>query len=64
MTQQFNEISLLFSYDMVCPMITAWELHKTWPKAELIIVPDAGHSAKEPGIIDSLIYATEKFKTL
>lgn len=51
-------------YDMVCPMTTAWDLHKAWPTAELLVVPDAGHSAKEPGIIDGLIYATEKFKTL
>ena len=28
---------------MVCPMVSAWELHKAYPKAELCIIPDAGH---------------------
>jgi len=36
-------------YD-VRPMISAWELHRVWPEAEFIIVPDAGHSMSEPGI--------------
>jgi proline iminopeptidase len=48
-------------YDVVCPMITSWELHQAWPKAEYIIVPDAGHSVSEPGIIDALITATDEF---
>jgi len=38
-------------YDVVCPMISAWELHRVWPEAEFIIVPDAGHSMSEPGIL-------------
>ncbi len=42
-------------YDMVCPFESAWELHKAWPKAQFIVVPDAGHSASEPGIVDALI---------
>ncbi|KAL7780446.1 hypothetical protein CFE70_010469 [Pyrenophora teres f. teres 0-1] len=36
-------------YDVVCPPITAWELHKTWPESKLHFVDDAGHSATEPG---------------
>jgi len=40
-------------YDVVCPVANAWELHKAWPEAEFVIVPDAGHSAFEPGIIDA-----------
>lgn len=47
-------------YDVVCPMISAWELHKAWPEAEFIVVPDAGHSMSEPGITSALIGATDK----
>ncbi|AOX03165.1 prolyl aminopeptidase [Moorena producens PAL-8-15-08-1] len=50
-------------YDVVCPMVSAWELHKAWPEAELIVVPDAGHSMTEPGIRSALIEATDKFLT-
>ncbi len=49
-------------YDMVCPPNTAWQLHQIMPHAELIMVPDAGHSAMEPGVIAALVGATEKFK--
>ncbi|BAY27879.1 proline iminopeptidase [Calothrix sp. NIES-2100] len=48
-------------YDVVCPMISAWELHRAWPEAEFIVVPDAGHSMSEPGIRSALIAATNKF---
>ncbi|AFY68836.1 prolyl aminopeptidase [Thalassoporum mexicanum PCC 7367] len=48
-------------YDVVCPMISAWELHQVWPEAELMIIPDAGHSVTEPGIRDALIEATDRF---
>jgi len=51
-------------YDMVCPAITAWDLHKAWPQAHMVIVPDAGHSMKEPGILANLIEACEKYKNL
>lgn len=51
-------------YDMVCPMQSAWELSKAMPMADLRIVPDAGHSAMEPGIIKELVTATEDFKKL
>ena len=50
-------------YDVVTPMKTAWELHKAWPEAEFVLVGDAGHAASEPGIIDALIRATNKFAT-
>ena len=49
-------------YDMICPPVTADELHRAWPEAEFVMVPDAGHSAMEPGIIAALISATESFK--
>ncbi|GAB1542059.1 prolyl aminopeptidase [Scytonema sp. NUACC21] len=51
-------------YDVVCPMISAWELHRAWPEAEFIVIPDAGHSMSEPGIRSALIEATDKFAQL
>ncbi|MCC5094395.1 MULTISPECIES: prolyl aminopeptidase [Xanthomonas] len=48
-------------YDVVCPMQSAWELHKAWPKAELKISPAAGHSAFEPETVDALVRATDSF---
>lgn len=51
-------------YDLVCPMDTAWELHKALPEAEFHIIPDAGHSNKEPGIQAKLLEACEKYKHL
>ena len=49
-------------YDVVCPMMSAWDLHRAWPEAELKVIPDAGHSATEPGIIDALVDATDRFR--
>jgi proline iminopeptidase len=49
-------------YDVVCPMQTAWALHRAWPEAELRVVPDAGHSAFEPGNTHELITATDRFR--
>ncbi len=46
-------------YDVVCPMQSAWDLHRAWPDAVLQIIPDAGHSALEVGIIDALVRATD-----
>jgi proline iminopeptidase len=51
-------------YDVVCPMITAWELHRAWEEAEFILVPDAGHSVSEPGILHALIETTDRFARL
>ena len=48
-------------HDVVCPMTTAWELHRAWPEAEFEVVGDAGHSAFEPGITDALVRATDRF---
>ena len=48
-------------YDVVCPVANAWDLHKAWPKAELMISPTAGHSAFEAENIDALIRATDQF---
>jgi proline iminopeptidase len=51
-------------YDVVCPMRSAWDLHRAWPEADLRIVPDAGHSAFERGITHELIAATDRFAKL
>ncbi|MBN9071395.1 MAG: prolyl aminopeptidase [Rhizobiales bacterium] len=48
-------------YDMPCPARYAWQLHKAWPGAEFHLVEGAGHAYTEPGILDRLIYATDKF---
>ncbi|MCJ8281194.1 MAG: prolyl aminopeptidase [Rivularia sp. ALOHA_DT_140] len=48
-------------YDVVCPMVSAWELHKVWSEAEFIVVPDAGHSMTEPGNQTALIDAKDRF---
>jgi proline iminopeptidase len=49
-------------YDVVCPMMSAWELHRAWPEADLHITPDAGHSVMEPGNMSALIEATDRFR--
>ncbi len=51
-------------YDVVCPMESAWELHRAWPEADFIIVPDAGHSAFESGNCRAQVAATDRFATL
>ena len=48
-------------YDVICPAVSAWELSRAWPEAELHIVPDAGHAAFEPGNVDALVTATDRF---
>jgi proline iminopeptidase len=46
-------------YDVVCPMASAWDLHRAWPEARFVVVPDAGHSAFEAGIERALVESTE-----
>jgi proline iminopeptidase len=48
-------------YDVVCPAQSAWELHKAWPKATLVINPTSGHSAFEAEHTDALVRATDEF---
>lgn len=50
-------------YDMICPIATADELHRAWLGSEMIIVPDAGHSAMDPGVREALVTTTERCKT-
>lgn len=49
-------------YDVVCPVKSAWDLHRAWPEAALNIIADAGHAAGEPGIRSKLIECTNAFK--
>ena len=51
-------------YDVICPIITADRLHRAWPDADYVVVPDAGHSAMEPGVRKALVQAMEGYKTL
>jgi proline iminopeptidase len=51
-------------YDMVCPPVTAEHLSRSWPKAKLMMIADAGHSALESGIRKGLVNATQAFKSL
>ena len=48
-------------YDIVCPAESAYQLHQAWPRSELIIAPQSGHSALEPEITSHLVAATERF---
>ncbi len=49
-------------YDVICPPITAWQLHQAWPGSQLQIVDDAGHAAFEPGIQSALVGAMNRFR--
>jgi len=51
-------------HDCCTPPSAAWKLKKAWPEAELQIVPDGGHLYSEPGILDGLVRATDKFAGL
>ena len=48
-------------YDMPCPARHAWDLHKAWPEADFHLIEGAGHAYNEPGILDQLIRATDRF---
>ncbi|MGH8556121.1 MAG: prolyl aminopeptidase [Methylococcales bacterium] len=48
-------------YDVICPLDGALALNKAWPESKLVVVPNAGHAATEPGIVDALITATDQF---
>jgi proline iminopeptidase len=49
-------------FDVVCPMESAWALHRAWPEADFRLVQDAGHSATEPGILHELVEATDRYR--
>lgn len=48
-------------FDFQAPVSTAWELHRVWPRSELVIVEDAGHAATSPGISNELVRASDRF---
>lgn len=47
-------------YDLVCPMQSAFELHRAWPEADFIVCPQSGHSAMESEIRSQLVNATDR----
>ncbi|MCB8821697.1 prolyl aminopeptidase [Microvirga rosea] len=47
--------------DIGGPLLTPWRLHRNWPGSELILIGDAGHDARDPGMIGSIIAATDRF---
>ena len=51
-------------YDVICPAEGAVALHRAWPEADFVMVPDAGHSAMEPGIRAALVAATDRYADL
>ena len=51
-------------YDVVCPIFSAWALHRAWPEADFIVTPDSGHSAFEAPNSRALVAATDRFASL
>ncbi len=49
-------------YDVICPPVSADSLARAWPEAELVIVPDAGHSVREPGTTRELVAAVQRMQ--
>jgi proline iminopeptidase len=49
-------------YDIVCPPVTADALASAWPEAEYVVVPDAGHSVREPGITRELVNGVRRMQ--
>ena len=51
-------------YDAVCPPRSAWDLKRAWPEADLRFIGDAGHASSEPGTVDGLITASDRYADL
>ena len=47
--------------DIGGPLVTPWQLHRSWPGSELIVVSEAGHDARDPGMTESIVAATDRF---
>ncbi|KAK1402057.1 Proline iminopeptidase [Heracleum sosnowskyi] len=62
--RHINAIIVQGRYDCCSPIMSAWDLHKAWPEAELKIIADAGHNCFEPGIAAELVAANEKLKSV
>ena len=64
--ERFPDKKLIINgrFDMVCPIRSAYRLHKIWRGSKLVIVPDAGHSATEPGIRQALVQAVDAHREM
>ncbi len=51
-------------YDVVCPPMSAWDLHRAWPEADFRLIVEAGHSAFDPGNLHELVSATDRYRDL
>ncbi len=47
--------------DLGSPLMTAWTLARAWPESELVIVGGAGHDARDPGMSECVVAATDRF---
>lgn len=47
--------------DVICPLQSAWELHRAWSQAAFQVIGEAGHAAFEPGIAKALVAVTDRF---
>ncbi len=50
-------------FDLQAPIAWAWDLHRAWPRAELVVVDNAGHAGDDPGITQALVRSTDQFAT-
>jgi proline iminopeptidase len=48
-------------FDLQAPIGWAWDLKRVWPRAQLVIVDNAGHDASNAAITQELIRATDHF---
>lgn len=46
--------------DLQCPLAGALELHRLWPRSELVVVDDAGHSVGDGGMGAAISAAVDK----
>jgi proline iminopeptidase len=49
-------------YDMICPPVSAWHLAQGWARADLRMVPVAGHALSEPGITAELLRTMDRLR--
>ena len=62
-SRQIPTVIVQGRYDVVCPITSAWDLHRALPEAEFIVVPDCGHSVSEKGITAALVDAMDRFRS-
>lgn len=49
-------------YDMICPIVTADELARSWPGADYVVEPAGGHSGADPAMAAAQIEGGERLK--